>query len=67
MTPLSQPLPFFAYPVLVATFIGWIVTQAQVVHHLREPDSMCRRPRPRLIILDWFPIPAGWPPSPRRR
>jgi hypothetical protein len=26
ITPLSQPLPFFAYPVLVATFIGWIVT-----------------------------------------
>jgi len=23
---LSQPLPFFAYPVLVATFVGWIVT-----------------------------------------
>jgi hypothetical protein len=23
---LSQPLPFFAYPVLVATFAGWIVT-----------------------------------------
>jgi len=23
---LSQPLPFFAYPVLVATFGGWIVT-----------------------------------------
>jgi len=22
---LSQPLPFFAYPVLVATFVGWIV------------------------------------------
>jgi hypothetical protein len=26
LTPLSQPLPFFAYPVLVATFVGWIVT-----------------------------------------
>jgi len=26
ITPLSQPLPFFAYPVLVATFAGWIVT-----------------------------------------
>jgi hypothetical protein len=23
---LSQPLPFLAYPVLVATFVGWIVT-----------------------------------------
>jgi hypothetical protein len=26
ITPLSQPLPFFAYPVLVATLVGWIVT-----------------------------------------
>jgi hypothetical protein len=26
ITALSQPLPFFAYPVLVATFVGWIVT-----------------------------------------
>ena len=24
ITPVSQPLPFFAYPVLVATFAGWI-------------------------------------------
>jgi hypothetical protein len=24
--PTSSPLPFFAYPVLVATMIGWIVT-----------------------------------------
>jgi len=26
ITALSQPLPFFAYPVLVATLVGWIVT-----------------------------------------
>ena len=26
ITALSQPLPFLAYPVLVATFVGWIVT-----------------------------------------
>jgi hypothetical protein len=25
ITALSQPLPFFAYPILVATFVGWIV------------------------------------------
>ena len=24
--PTSRPMPFFAYPVLVATFIGWIWT-----------------------------------------
>jgi hypothetical protein len=26
LTPLSSPLPFFAYPFLVITFIGWIWT-----------------------------------------
>jgi hypothetical protein len=26
LTPLSRPLPFFAYPFLVLTFIGWIVS-----------------------------------------
>ena len=25
LSPISQPLPFFAYPFLVITFIGWIV------------------------------------------
>jgi len=24
ITPISRPLPFFAYPFLVLTFIGWI-------------------------------------------
>ena len=26
LSPLSRPLPFFAYPVFVATFVGWIWT-----------------------------------------
>ena len=26
VTPITHPLPFFAYPFLVLTFIGWIVT-----------------------------------------
>jgi hypothetical protein len=26
ITPTTAPLPFFAYPVLVATFVGWIWT-----------------------------------------
>ena len=25
LTPLSHPLPFFAYPILVLTFIGWLL------------------------------------------
>ena len=32
ITPLSRPLPFFAYPVFVATFVGWIWT-------LLKPDA----------------------------
>ena len=36
ITALSQPLPFFAYPVLVATFVGWIVTI------LRDNDAVTR-------------------------
>jgi hypothetical protein len=26
LTPLSSPLPFFGYPFLVITFVGWIWT-----------------------------------------
>jgi hypothetical protein len=26
LTPVSSPLPFFAYPFFVATFVGWIWT-----------------------------------------
>ena len=26
LTPITAPLPFYAYPVLVATFVGWIWT-----------------------------------------
>jgi hypothetical protein len=26
ITPLSRPLPFFAYPLFVATMVGWIFT-----------------------------------------
>jgi hypothetical protein len=36
ITPLSQPLPFLAYPVLVATLVGWIVTL------LQNPGTMTR-------------------------
>jgi hypothetical protein len=38
VTALSQPLPFFAYPVLVATFVGWIVTL------LKEGVAVARPP-----------------------
>lgn len=29
LTPIARPLPFFAYPFLVLTFIGWIVAIAK--------------------------------------
>lgn len=29
LTPLSQPLPFFAYPFLAATLLGWAWVQYQ--------------------------------------
>jgi hypothetical protein len=38
ITALAQPLPFLAYPVVVATFVGWIVTI------LREGASVARQP-----------------------
>lgn len=37
ITALSQPLPLFAYPLLVATFAGWIVT------HLKSSTADSRR------------------------
>jgi hypothetical protein len=37
ITPLSQPLPFFAYPVLVATFAGWIAALWRGNIALRRP------------------------------
>lgn len=30
VTPITAPLPFYAYPVLVATFVGWIWTLLKV-------------------------------------
>jgi hypothetical protein len=37
LTPLSSPLPFFAYPFFVATFVGWIWTLL-MLEHQRIPD-----------------------------
>jgi hypothetical protein len=38
ITALSQPLPFFAYPVLVATFVGWIVTLLKATAAVARPS-----------------------------
>jgi len=30
LTPIARPLPYFAYPFVVATFVGWILTTWRV-------------------------------------
>lgn len=37
ITPLSRPLPFFAYPFLVLTFVGWIVSLARADRKSARP------------------------------
>ena len=36
LTPLSSPLPFFAYPLFVATFVGWIWTLLRVEPRIQD-------------------------------
>jgi len=38
LNPKSQPLPFFAYPVFVATLAGWIWTILKAKPHQPEPS-----------------------------
>lgn len=45
LTPIARPLPFFAYPFLVLTFIGWIVAIAK----MKESDQ--RRSEERSEVL----------------
>ena len=44
LTPITRPLPMFAYPVLVLTFIGWIWT---IVRHGAELGAAEMRTQPR--------------------
>jgi hypothetical protein len=37
ITPLTRPLPFFAYPVLVATFVGWIIQLLRYDSAMAQP------------------------------
>jgi len=39
LTPLSEPLPFFAYPVFVATVVGWIWTLLKTEALPRPPGA----------------------------
>jgi hypothetical protein len=39
LTPIARPLPFFAYPFLVLTFIGWIWA---IVSQIDEPGADVR-------------------------
>jgi len=49
LSPLSRPLPFFAYPVFVATFVGWLWT-------LLRSDSPQNSERSGLARLSPQPI-----------
>jgi hypothetical protein len=38
LTPTASPLPFFAYPVLVLTFLGWIGAMVgETRRHVERP------------------------------
>jgi hypothetical protein len=39
LTPIARPLPFFAYPFLVLTFIGWIVAIAKLKDRVDSRDQ----------------------------
>ena len=39
LTPIARPLPFFAYPFLVLTFIGWIVAIAKLKDKVDNRDQ----------------------------
>ena len=39
ITPLTSPLPFFAYPVLVATLLGWIWTLVKTDSPFESPGA----------------------------
>jgi hypothetical protein len=44
ITPISRPLPFFAYPFLVLTFIGWIVA---ILKSDAAGEAALTRPEPK--------------------
>jgi hypothetical protein len=49
LTPISRPLPMFAYPILVLTFFGWIWT---VVRHGAEIGAVeTQAPRARATVV----------------
>jgi hypothetical protein len=55
ITPLSRPLPSFAYPVLVATFAGWIAVLLRGDIALRR--WICRS------FVDLAALKSGIPPD----
>jgi hypothetical protein len=50
LTPLSRPLPFFAYPVLVLTFLGWIWTIVRHGAEVAAPETQVQRKRATVVI-----------------
>ena len=50
LTPIARPLPFFAYPVLVLTFFGWIWTIVRHGAEVAAPETQAQRKRATVVI-----------------
>ncbi len=50
LTPIARPLPFFAYPILVLTFFGWIWTIVRHGAEVAAPENQAQRRRTTIAI-----------------
>ncbi len=50
LTPISRPLPMFAYPMLVLTFFGWIWTIVRHGAEVGAPETQRQRNRATMVI-----------------
>jgi hypothetical protein len=50
LTPISRPLPFFAYPILVLTFLGWIWTIVRHGAEVAGAETQAQRKRATVVI-----------------
>jgi hypothetical protein len=50
LTPISRPLPFFSYPILVLTFLGWIWTIVRHGAEVAAAETAAQRKRATVVI-----------------
>jgi hypothetical protein len=50
LTPISRPLPMFAYPILVLTFFGWIWTIVRHGAEIGAVEAQAARARATVVI-----------------